>query len=138
MSNRKMKVRGVEELLNRSTLCASSWRRFSDRPSIAMTTTRILLAAILGGIAMFIWNAIAHMALPLGHAGVSEIPNEEMVLATLKAGMAEKEGLYYFPGMGIGDNPTKEQEKAAMEQYPKKLETNPSGLMVYHPANSRP
>ena len=103
-----------------------------------MTTTRILLAAILGGIAMFIWNAIAHMALPLGHAGVSEIPNEEMVLATLKAGMAEKEGLYYFPGMGIGDNPTKEQEKAAMEQYPKKLETNPSGLMVYHPANSRP
>ena len=103
-----------------------------------MTTTRIILAGILGGVAMFIWSSIAHMALPLGHAGLSEIPNEEMVLATLKAGMSEKDGLYFFPGPGIGDNPTKEQQKAAMERYPEKLAANPSGLLMYHPSGSRP
>jgi hypothetical protein len=36
---------------------------------------KILLAGILGAIAMFFWTAIAHMALPLGEAGVTEIPN---------------------------------------------------------------
>ena len=35
-----------------------------------MTTTRIILAGVLGGIAMFIWTSIAHMATPLGHAGI--------------------------------------------------------------------
>ena len=43
---------------------------------------KILLAGILGAIAMFIWTAIAHMALPLGEAGVTEIPNESAVLST--------------------------------------------------------
>jgi hypothetical protein len=38
--------------------------------------TRILLAGILGGIARFAWTSIAHMALPLGEAGIAEIPNE--------------------------------------------------------------
>ena len=37
---------------------------------------RIFLAGLLGGIAMFIWTSIAHMALPLGDTGVREIPNE--------------------------------------------------------------
>jgi hypothetical protein len=36
---------------------------------------RILLAGIVGGIAMFVWTSIAHMALPLGEAGIAEIPN---------------------------------------------------------------
>lgn len=35
---------------------------------------RILLAGILGGIAMFAWSTIAHMVLPLGMTGFSEIP----------------------------------------------------------------
>ena len=41
-------------------------------------STRVLLAGILGGIAMFVWTAIAHMFIaPLGEAGVREIPNEQ-------------------------------------------------------------
>ncbi len=43
---------------------------------------KILLAGILGAVAMFIWTAIAHMALPLGEAGIGEIPNESAVLST--------------------------------------------------------
>src|SRR5262249_31426540 len=109
-----------------------------DKADHPMTTTRIILAAVLGSIAMFIWNAIAHMALHLGEAGIKELPNEEMVLATIKAGIGENSGLYMFPGMGLGDNPTNQQQRAAMERYPEKLINNPSGLMIYHPANSRP
>ena len=40
---------------------------------------RILLAGILGGIVMFVWTSIAHMTLPLGKAGINEIPNESAV-----------------------------------------------------------
>jgi hypothetical protein len=44
---------------------------------------KILLAGFLGAVAMFIWTSIAHMALPLGEAGISEIPNEQAVLAAM-------------------------------------------------------
>src|SRR5262249_4515340 len=46
---------------------------------------RILLAGIAGGIVMFIWTSIAHMALPLGEAGINEIPNESTVLSAMQS-----------------------------------------------------
>jgi hypothetical protein len=33
-------------------------------------TKRILLAGLLGGLAMFIWQSVAHVVLPLGEAGI--------------------------------------------------------------------
>ena len=51
---------------------------------------RIFLAALLGAIAMFIWTAIAHMALPLGEAGIREIPNEAAVLGAMQSNIAQK------------------------------------------------
>jgi hypothetical protein len=32
-------------------------------------TKNILLAGLLGGLALFAWESVAHMALPLGEAG---------------------------------------------------------------------
>ena len=104
-----------------------------------MTTTRIILAGVLGAIAMFIWSAIAHMALPLGHAGMQiGLPNEDKVLEAMKSGIGDKAGLYLFPEFNLGDNPTKEQEQEAMKKYEEKLVANPSGFLLYHPAGSRP
>ena len=104
-----------------------------------MTTTRIILAGVLGAIAMFIWSAIAHMATPLGHAGMQiGLPNEDKVLDAMKSGIGDKAGLYLFPGFNPGDNPTKEQEEEAMKRYEEKLAANPSGFLLYHPAGSRP
>ena len=60
---------------------------------------KILLAGILGAIAMFIWTAIAHMALPVGEAGIAEIPNESAVLSTMQSNIGDQTGLYIFPGM---------------------------------------
>ena len=48
---------------------------------------RILLAGVIGAIAMFIWTSFAHMALPLGEAGIGEIPNESVVLSAMQSSM---------------------------------------------------
>jgi len=64
---------------------------------------KVLLAAILGSIAMFIWTSVsAHMALPLGEAGIGEIPNESPVLNAMQSNIGEQTGLYIFPGLGVG------------------------------------
>jgi len=102
-----------------------------------MTTTRIILAGVLGGIAMFIWTSIAHMFLPLGHAGVRELPNEAAVLTALQTNLGDKSSLYLFPGLGVGDNPTREQMNEGMKHMEEKLASNPSGFLMYHAMGSR-
>ena len=96
--------------------------------------TRIILAGFLGGIAMFIWTSLAHMALPLGEAGVRELPNESAVLSALRTNLGEKRGLYVFPGPGLGPNATRAEKSEAMKHMNEKLAANPSGFLIYHPA----
>ncbi|MGE5206469.1 MAG: hypothetical protein ACM3PW_12705 [Chlamydiota bacterium] len=98
---------------------------------------RIVLAGVLGGIAMFIWAFVAHMVLPLGYTGVREIPNEGAVLSALQASLGQTSGLYIFPGVGAGPNPTTAQRNAAMKDYGPKLAANPSGLLLYHPPGAK-
>ena len=98
---------------------------------------RVFLAGLLGGIAMFIWTAIAHMALPLGDAGIREIPNEAAVLDAMQSNIAKRNGLYFFPGFGLGPNPSREAQREAMKHMDEKLAQHPSGLLLYHPAGWR-
>ena len=92
-----------------------------------------LLAGVLGGLAFFFWSFVAHDVLPLGKAGIKEVPNEPAVLAAMKANMPEN-GLYLLPGLGIPENATRAQQSAAMEARMHKVETGPSGLLAYHPS----
>lgn len=94
-----------------------------------------LLAAVLGGLAFFFWSYVAHDLLPLGKTGIKEIPNEQPVLDSMKANMPEA-GLYLLPGLGVPENATRAQQSAAMETRMHKVETGPSGLLVYHPSLS--
>jgi uncharacterized membrane protein YkgB len=98
---------------------------------------KILLAGIFGGIAMFIWTSIAHMALPLGEAGINEIPNESAVLSAMQSNIGDKTGLYVFPGLSVGKNATREEKSEAMKQMQQKIAANPSGILMYH-APGRP
>jgi hypothetical protein len=98
---------------------------------------KILLAGILGGIAMFIWTSIAHMFLPLGEAGISKIPNESAVLGAMQSNIGDQTGLYIFPGPGVGKNATRQEKNEAMKQMPEKMTANPSGILMYH-APGRP
>jgi hypothetical protein len=85
--------------------------------------TRLLLAGALGGVAMFLWSGIAHMALPLGEAGVSQIANEAPLLRSMQTTL-NAPGLYIFPKMAPG------MDQAA---YQKLASGGPSGIMVYFP-----
>jgi hypothetical protein len=92
-----------------------------------------LLAGVLGGLAFFLWSFVAHDVLPMGKAGIKEIPNEQAVLDSMKANMPEN-GLYLLPGLGVPEGATRAQQAAAMEARMHKVETGPSGLLAYHPA----
>jgi hypothetical protein len=98
---------------------------------------KILLAGVLGGIVMFIWTSIAHMALPLGEAGIREIPNESAVLNEMQNNMGQQTGLYIFPGPGVGKNATRQEKNEAMKRVGEKMAANPSGILMYH-APGRP
>lgn len=82
---------------------------------------------------MFVWTSIAHMALPLGEAGINEIPNESAVLGAMQTSMGDKTGLYIFPGLGVGKDATREQKSEAMKQMQHRIAANPSGILMYHP-----
>lgn len=96
-------------------------------------TTRVLVAAVLGAVAMFIWTSIAHMALPLGEAGIHEIPNEGDLILAMNSSLRDEEGLYLFPGTGLGPNATRQQKNDAMQQMATKVANGPSGILMYHP-----
>ena len=98
---------------------------------------KILLIGILGGIVMFVWTSVAHMALPLGEAGIREIPNESAVLSTMQSNIGDQTGLYIFPGPGVGRNATREEKNEAMKHMTEKMAANPSGILMYH-ASGRP
>src|SRR5215475_5109001 len=94
---------------------------------------KVLLAGMLGGIVMFIWTSIAHMALPLGEAGIGEIPNESAVLSAMQSSMGEKTGLYIFPGLGVGENATRDKKNEAKKQMQQRIDVNPSVILIYLP-----
>jgi hypothetical protein len=95
---------------------------------------RILLAAILGGLTLFVWMYVAHDLLGLGEMGVGEIPNEAPVLSAMQGAIPEA-GFYIFPGVRLGPKATMAERKAAMPEYMKKYEQSPHGVLVYHPAS---
>jgi hypothetical protein len=89
---------------------------------------RQILAGILGGIAMYAWSSLAHIATPLGMTGLSELPNEQVVLDTLRANIGDRHAMFYYPGMGGNTD---------MAAYEQKLAGAPNGLLIYHPPGGK-
>src|ERR1051326_6651403 len=101
-----------------------SVRAYTGQPDWRIAMSRkVLLAGLLGGVTMFVWNAIAHMALPLGEAGIRQVENDEPMLAAMRASIPDH-GIYMFPRMPPG---------MTEAQYGEKIASGPSGLMVYFP-----
>jgi hypothetical protein len=88
---------------------------------------RILLAALAGAVAMFIWSAIAHMATPLATTGFSQMTNEP---AAMQGMTSENVGsgtkLYIFPW-------TDPKDPKMMEKYTALAKTHPTGMLLYRP-----
>ncbi len=97
---------------------------------------RILLAGILGGVALFFWEFAAHMGLPLGEAGMSALPNEAAVTASFKEVKAD--GLYFFPGGGYRSDMTSAEKQQAMEKAQAMMASgSPGGLLLLHPGGMK-
>ena len=85
---------------------------------------------------MFIWTSIAHLALPLGEAGIGEVPNESAVLSAMQRNIGDQTGLYIFPALGVGKNATRQEKNEAMKQIAAKAASGPSGILMYHPTRA--
>ena len=89
---------------------------------------RLIIAAVIAGIVMFLWGAVSHMWLGIGDVGLKPMPNEAAVAAALKSNINEP-GLYVMPMMGI-ENPhraTKEQQEALAA----KMTEGPTAMLIY-------
>ena len=95
--------------------------------------TRVFLAGILGGIAMFLWSFVAHDLLPLGEIGVCQFENEDAMLDALKTNVGDAPGFYHFPGHHAGPNATAHEKSEAIKRAMEKAATGPSGILIYHP-----
>ena len=91
---------------------------------------RILIAALLGGSTMFLAGTFTHVVLPIGEAGIKQLPNEEPVLAALRSSVTEP-GLYFFPGM-----PSGAAGEAQKKQWEERMRQGPTGIMVYQTKGS--
>lgn len=87
---------------------------------------RILIAGLLGAIAMFVWTSVAHMMTPLANVGFSPIPNEQPVLDAMHQSIGDQQGLYFFPWVDPKD-PNMMQKETDLRK------ANPSGLLLYAP-----
>ena len=87
---------------------------------------RIVLAGLAAGFVLFVWESIAHMALPLGEAGIRPLDNEAAMLAAIKANVRQ-DGFYFFPDPMMAGTP--EQQKAGQQ----KMLAGPVGIMIVHP-----
>lgn len=92
-----------------------------------MSMGRILAAALVGGVVMFMWGAVEHMATPLGEMGLSMIPKEEGLLSQMKQTVPAK-GLYFFPGRDL-----KHDSEAAQKDWMDRMHRGPSGLLLINP-----
>lgn len=97
---------------------------------------RILLAALLGAVAMFVWEFAAHMFTPLGEAGISYLPNESTVSAALASAVGNQRGLYAFPTGGLTKQSSGPEKQQGMERIMEEMKTKPSGLLLYKPAGA--
>ncbi|MCI0403596.1 MAG: hypothetical protein L0212_08745 [Acidobacteria bacterium] len=98
-------------------------------------SARTLIAGVAGGVMLFVWGAVSHMALGLGSMGVKTIANEDPVLSAMRANIPEP-GFYFLPGEGmeVGTTPTPEQQA----RWEAKYRQGPTGILVYQPQGREP
>jgi hypothetical protein len=93
---------------------------------------KLLIAALVGGLIVFAWGAIAHMATPLGMAGMSTLPDEGATLEGLRVSVP-KTGMYIFPTEGMMSKNETEQKA-----WTEKMRRGPSGLLLYRAEGMEP
>lgn len=92
---------------------------------------KIVCAALLGSVVLFIWGGFSHMVLFVG-AGFQHLPDEDKLIGLLKTNNNEQ-GLYFFPGKNFRHS-TREQDMA----WENKFRNGPAGLIVFRAVGGNP
>ena len=89
-------------------------------------------AAVLGGLAFFMWSFVAHVLTGLAATGIQEIPNEQAVVSSMKANVPAS-GMYMFPGFGLPPGASHSDQMKAMQSdaMQAKMKAGPTGLLIY-------
>jgi hypothetical protein len=90
---------------------------------------RVLVAGLIGGILMFMWGVMAHMALGLGNVGIKQPANENVALSGLQEGLGGQAGVYILPSL----DPKKMGDAAEVRTYSIKAVRSPYAWVVYQP-----
>lgn len=93
--------------------------------------SRVWLAGLVGGVVLFVWGAVSHMALPLGEIGISSLPNEEPVMEAMRTHITAP-GFYFIPGIAPGQH----RDEAAMKAWEEKAKRGPVAILVYQVSGS--
>lgn len=93
---------------------------------------RILLAGLLGGLAVFLWEGLAHMVLPLGQAGFRSLPDEPGLSRILKQ-QVQDAGLYIFPAPEFRPGMSAIDRQKSIDAAMERSKAGPTGLLLVHP-----
>jgi hypothetical protein len=97
---------------------------------------KVILAALLGALAIFCWEFVAHMFTPLGEAGMGYMPNVDAVTSALQSAIGDQAGMYLFPTGGLTAKSSREEKQKGMERVMEESKTKPQGLLLYKPAGT--
>lgn len=89
---------------------------------------RLIIAAVLAGIVMFMWGAVSHMVFGLVDSSMKQVPNEAAVVSAMKTNITEP-GFYFVPGMEMSHAGT----EAEMASWAAKYKEGPTAILVYNP-----
>jgi len=90
---------------------------------------RIAIAALLGGLVMFLWGAFAHMVLPIGEMSFRAPVNEDKVIAALHDNLPAEHAIYVLPFFDMA----KSDDAKAKEAFSIKAKSSPFAFIVYAP-----
>lgn len=94
---------------------------------------RIGIAALIGAIVIFIWQAISHMFLPIGNMGFRLPADENTVIQSIATGTPES-GIYMLPAL----DPAKWGDEAAMAEWETRAKANRFSFVVVSPPQENP
>jgi len=93
---------------------------------------KVLLAAFVGGLFVFVWGAVSHMVLPgllgLGELGTAQDRASEAALLDAMRAAFDGPNVYLIPGVGY-DSP----DKAEVQAFEERQARGPFAFVVYQP-----
>jgi hypothetical protein len=94
---------------------------------------RVLLAGLLGGIAMFVWGFVAHVVLPLYNDSFTVATKDDAIVSDLKSQLPGP-GMYMVPTYDMHKKMTDEEKKAMDAKHA----ASPHALIVWKDATGEP